>query len=274
MSLISNFFNFYSWAESIADERVKEWLFISSPMPTILIVTFYLIFVTYLGPKVMKNHPAVDLGWLLPAYNFFLVALNYHIAKELILGSWNAGYSLKCQPINIDPNDLNELRIANAIWWYYFSKLIELIDTVCFVLRKRDRQITLLHVYHHSTMPLLWWIGAKWVPGGQSFFGAICNSSIHVLMYTYYALAAFGPKVQKFLWWKKYLTMLQLIQFIVVVIHATISIFVQCDFPAWMNWALMFYMFSMITLFGNFYRQEYVNKARQNEKKNQFKKKN
>lgn len=36
-----------------------------------------------------------------------------------------------------------------------------------FILRKKDRHISFLHVYHHSTMPLLWWIGTKWVPGGQ-----------------------------------------------------------------------------------------------------------
>lgn len=41
------------------------------------------------------------------------------------------------------------------------------MDTIFFMLRKRSRQITLLHVYHHSTMPILWWIGVKWVPGGQ-----------------------------------------------------------------------------------------------------------
>jgi hypothetical protein len=30
-------------------------------------------------------------------------------------------------------------------------------------------------------------------------------------MYTYYALSAMGPKVQKYLWWKKYLTQFQLV---------------------------------------------------------------
>lgn len=59
------------------------------------------------------------------------------------------------------------LQIASALWWYYFSKLIELLDTVFFLLRKKTRQISFLHVYHHSTMPILWWIGVKWVPGGQ-----------------------------------------------------------------------------------------------------------
>lgn len=39
----------------------------------------------------------------------------------------------------------------------------------------------------------------------------MANSFIHVLMYTYYGLAALGPHIAKYLWWKKYLTILQLV---------------------------------------------------------------
>jgi len=31
-------------------------------------------------------------------------------------------------------------------------------------------------------------------------------------MYSYYMLAAIGPQMQKYLWWKKYLTVLQMVQ--------------------------------------------------------------
>ena len=41
----------------------------------------------------------------------------------------------------------------------------------------------------------------------------IINSFIHVLMYTYYGLSAFGPHVQKYLWWKRYLTQAQIVSF-------------------------------------------------------------
>ena len=39
----------------------------------------------------------------------------------------------------------------------------------------------------------------------------MANSFIHVLMYTYYGLSALGPHIAKYLWWKKYLTILQLV---------------------------------------------------------------
>ena len=61
-------------------------------------------------------------------------------------------------------------------------------DSLFIILRKREKQLSFLHVYHHATMsvgflisllnpsepifPLrfpLWWIGAKYVAGGSSF---------------------------------------------------------------------------------------------------------
>ena len=38
------------------------------------------------------------------------------------------------------------------------------------------------------------------------------NAAIHVLMYLYYGLASCGPKIQKYLWWKKYLTIIQMVK--------------------------------------------------------------
>jgi len=38
---------------------------------------------------------------------------------------------------------------------YAFTKLLELMDTVFMILRHKTRQITFLHVFHHSSMLLL-----------------------------------------------------------------------------------------------------------------------
>lgn len=42
-------------------------------------------------------------------------------------------------------------------------------------------------------------------------WGALINSFVHVVMYSYYALSCLGPSVQKYLWWKKHITHLQLV---------------------------------------------------------------
>jgi hypothetical protein len=60
--------------------------------------------------------------------------------------------------------DKNEMRITSALWFYYFSKAIEFMDTVFMILRKRFSQITFLHVLHHATMFPMWWIVMTWIP--------------------------------------------------------------------------------------------------------------
>jgi hypothetical protein len=47
--------------------------------------------------------------------------------------------------------------------------------------------------------------------GGISIFFPTMNSFVHLLMYSYYGLAALGPQYQKYLWWKKYMTKMQLV---------------------------------------------------------------
>ena len=44
-----------------------------------------------------------------------------------------------------------------------------------------------------------------------AYFCAMVNSFIHVLMYAYYFLSAFGPRMQPYLWWKRYITSMQLV---------------------------------------------------------------
>jgi hypothetical protein len=66
--------------------------------------------------------------------------------------------------------DKNEMKITNALWFYYFSKVIELFDTIFMVVRKRFTQITFLHVFHHSTMLLNWWIAMTWTPVRYQYF--------------------------------------------------------------------------------------------------------
>ncbi|CAE1306490.1 ELOVL4 [Acanthosepion pharaonis] len=83
---------------------------------------------------------------------------------------------------------------------------------------------------------------------------------IHILMYSYYGLSAIGPSVYPYLWWKKYLTIIQLIQFIFGMCHAFQSLGRGCNFPVWMHWALIFYGGSLLLLFLNFYHKSYLNK--------------
>jgi elongation of very long chain fatty acids protein 7 len=104
----------------------------------------------------------------------------------------------------------------------------------------------------------VWW-GVKFMPGGHSTFFGLLNTFVHIIMYTYYMLAAMGPHVQKYLWWKKYLTMLQMVQFVGIFTHCFQLIFHNpCNysyiFVYWIGGhGVLFYF-----LFRSFYKQAYV----------------
>ena len=41
------------------------------------------------------------------------------------------------------------------------SKFTDFVDSFFFVLRKKNNQLTFLHVVHHSSMPVFSWFGPK-----------------------------------------------------------------------------------------------------------------
>lgn len=57
--------------------------------------------------------------------------------------------------------------------------------------------------------------------GGMGSFHAMVNATVHVIMYFYYGLSAAGPRFQKYLWWKKYMTGIQLV---------CLFVFKECDY--------------------------------------------
>ena len=76
------------------------------------------------------------------------------------------------------------------------------------------------------------WPGARWVPGGHSTFFGLLNTFVHFFMYFYYMMAAMGPQYQKYIWWKRHMTNLQMIQFVGIFLHGTqLLIRNDCNYP-------------------------------------------
>ena len=59
-----------------SDPRVKTWLLMSSPLPTLLLCLSYLLVVKVLGPLYMYNRKPYDLKYPMLAYNLFQVMFN------------------------------------------------------------------------------------------------------------------------------------------------------------------------------------------------------
>jgi len=79
-----------------------------------------------------------------------------------------------------------------AVWLHYCNKYLEFFDTIFMVLRGRLDQVSFLHIYHHTTIVWAWYWGVRLYIRGDSYFGALLNSIIHVFMYSYYAMVRNG----------------------------------------------------------------------------------
>uniref|UniRef100_A0A8C5GW25 Elongation of very long chain fatty acids protein n=1 Tax=Gouania willdenowi TaxID=441366 RepID=A0A8C5GW25_GOUWI len=111
------------------DRRTNKWPLVSSPVPIISIFLCYLLII-WVGPKLMAKRQPVYLKPVLIVYNFGMVCLSAYMFYEFTASAWLARYSLLCQPVDYS-NSPNAMRMARVCWWFYFSKVIELSDTVC-----------------------------------------------------------------------------------------------------------------------------------------------
>lgn len=240
-----------------ADQRTTDWFMMSSPFPTLFICLSYVYGVKVLGPKLMENRKPFQLKNALIIYNLFQMVFSAWLFYEIGMSGWLTGdYSLRCQPVDYSDRP-QVLRMVHACWWYYFSKFTEFMDTIFFVLRKKNDHVSTLHVIHHGCMPMSVWFGVKFTPGGHSTFFGLLNTFVHIVMYTYYLLAAMGPRLQPYLWWKKYLTVFQMIQFIAVMIHAFQLLFIDCNYPKAFVWWIGLHATMFFFLFNEFYQQSY-----------------
>jgi len=250
----------WNWNNLInsGDKRANELPLIRDPTIAICATIAYLVMVK-IGPRLMEKREAWELRKILIAYNFGCVVLSVWMMWEFFAGSFlNPHFNLVYEDFVETDTSYMAMRLVNAHWWYFFSKLIEFLDTFFFIVRKKNNQISFLHVYHHASMVLITWAMVKFTPGAATYLGPLCNSFIHAVMYTYYMLSAFGPHMQKYLWWKRYLTRMQLTQFIIVFLYCTSLISLNLKpvfrFFAWLKWV---YMITLFILFGNFYIKAY-----------------
>ncbi|XP_027016316.1 elongation of very long chain fatty acids protein 1a [Tachysurus fulvidraco] len=258
--VFSNIMNFYDYLLKRTDERVRDYPLMQSPILMTLILVSYVVLVLYVGPRYMAKRKPHHLKTPMIIYNFCMVFFNAYIVYEFMMSGWATTFTWRCDLIDIStsPQTLRMIRVA---WLFYFSKYVELLDTVFFVLRKKHSQVTFLHIFHHSFLPWSWWWGITLTPaGGMGSFHAMVNAMVHVIMYTYYGLSAAGPRFQKFLWWKKYMTAIQLIQFVVVSVHISQYYFMEdCEYqvPIFIHLIWIYGMFFFV-LFSNFWIQAYV----------------
>ncbi|XP_014275653.1 very long chain fatty acid elongase 7 [Halyomorpha halys] len=244
-----------------ADPRVENLPLMSSPLPILGILLIYNYFVNKWGPQLMKSREPYDLKNVMILYDILQIIVNSYLFFICLKVPYiQLRYSLICQEVDYSDDPINRF-IAQNVWVYFMVKVLDLLDTVFMVLRKKERQISFLHVYHHTGMVLACWVATKFIAGGHVIFIGMINAFVHTVMYFYYLLTAINPEYKKSIWWKKHLTELQMVQFVILAWHSAIVVLnPSCKFPKILMGIFFPQNFFMLTMFWDFYRKNYLSK--------------
>lgn len=134
-------------------------------------------------------------------------------------------------------------------------RILELSETVFFVLRKKQNQLTFLHVYHHVSSILIFWIFFKYSGGMMEVFFVVISSMAHIIKYFYYLLSSYTNVSTLFQLLKviKPLTIvLQMIELILILGHSVVAVTSYCDLTS------LFYLqianvFILMLLYAQFF---------------------
>ncbi|XP_025193398.1 elongation of very long chain fatty acids protein 4-like [Melanaphis sacchari] len=244
------------------DKQIDSWMLMSTPWPILSILIVYLLFVLKIGPKMMENREPFKIKRIMMVYNILQAMYNLFIVSKIIVAPGIYTYLIVnvCNPVESESNHHFRNMFYIQSWHYFISKIFDLLDTVFFVLRKKQSHVSFLHVYHHVNMVITAWTFLRFIKSQQGVVCGILNAFIHTIMYSYYFLSAFGPQIQKYLWWKKYLTRLQIIQFILGIVYGMGLFFYDCEFPRLFAIYMILDVILFLYLFLIFYKKTYKEK--------------
>ena len=157
-----------------------------------------------------------------------------------------------------------------VLFLFMLSKIWEFGDTAFLVLGKH--RLRFLHVYHHAVTLALSWIMYLDTSSSGALF-AWTNMVVHTPMYYYYTIFALGRTV----WWKKYITQIQITQFVLCLVAMLYEIFfllpptsTRCERRKEyayhsIYWAIATYI-TFLALFIKLYIDVYKSRASNNKK--------
>lgn len=112
----------------------------------------------------MQRREAYNLKKLLAVYNLGQVFACAYLIYGILSTEFNIIKFWKCQPVTYH-NDAKSIATLTYAYHTFLLKLVELVETVFFVLRKKQGQISKLHVYHHVSTAMLGYIMTKYIGG-------------------------------------------------------------------------------------------------------------
>jgi elongation of very long chain fatty acids protein 4 len=230
--------------------------FLASGYAAFTIAFGYLVFVfiaSYIQKNVRDNKPVGGLYGFKFAYNIVQVMLCSWMCIEAGVQAYKHEYKIliPCEKFN-----QTEPAMGFVLYVFYLSKILDFMDTIFIIAECRWAQLSFLHVYHHFSIFLFYWLNLNVGYDGDVFLTIVLNGAIHTVMYTYYFVSLHMNKGQG-IWWKAGLTMSQMIQFVLMNLQAGYLIWTGCDtFPINIVKAYFYYILTLLALFMHFFIQD------------------
>ncbi|RLN87935.1 hypothetical protein BBJ28_00027121 [Nothophytophthora sp. Chile5] len=256
--------NYKEWAD-VQETLFLDWVDPSgqyklSPMqnlPGADFATAFAICVAYVafvvvGTLVMKaGVPAIKTSPLQFIYNPLQVVLCSYMCVEAGILAYRNGYSATpCNAYNAETPVM-----GNVLYMFYLSKILDFFDTIFIILGKKWKQLSFLHIY---------FMNFRVAYDGDIYGTIILNGFIHTIMYMYYFVSAHTRNI----WWKKYLTAMQLIQFVTMNVQGYLMVSRSCSgLPPKVPMIYLVYIQSLFWLFMHFFVQSYCTKPRKTDQK-------
>ncbi|KAL9912692.1 very long chain fatty acid elongase AAEL008004-like isoform 3-T3 [Glossina fuscipes fuscipes] len=215
----------------------------------------------------MKNRPAFQVKTLLVIYNITHIVLCAYVMKRMRAFCQGDLFNFANCRVHHDMSE-KSLDYYEISTYVSMLKNLELFDTVLFVLRKKQNQVTPLHVFHHSSVLVLILLYFRYYRAEGTFFPVYMNCFIHILMYSYYTMAAvLDPQfMRRFIFLKKSLTIIQMIQFVLILIWLGFQ-YTACNVPSIHMTYFSVTTVAMLYGFYDFYQKSYKVNAKQRQVK-------
>ena len=253
-----NYYHSRYWQENGDPRFNKSVLMSGGPWQMLAITMTYLLGVTLFGPYIMrKRKPMDNLIWPIRFYNAVMVIFNTYLFLNF---SYKLRWGLDCWGCG---KSMQRFDQAGLILWELtlLSRYFDFFDSLFFVCRKKFSHLSVLHVTHHTLVPIIVWFAGKFEPTPMVVFAGYINLPIHMIMYSYYGLSTF-PKMRKFLWWKKYLTTIQIIQFMIDLVHSLQVFYLPtCKYHP-ITYVQTAFSVTFLYLFLQFYLRSYISNGK------------
>lgn len=210
----------------------------------------------------MASRKKFKIVGVIRAYNLVLMFINIYFFVNVAKRTYLSGtYNWLCQGVG---RSKKNLAVVELLYRFMFVRIFELLDTVFFVLRKKFKHASFRNVSHHVIAIFIPWYGIAYGIDGQTCLTTLINMAVHIVIYLYYFLASF-EEYKPYLWWKRYLTYVQVGQFAVIIAHMAVPLVYDCGYPALNSLIIISAYVYFLVMFKAFYGTTYRSGDRQSE---------